>query len=944
MKGIRKKLIAAMLVAGMSLSVTTYGSVLYADRSEQVVTKGVTHINDKLLMSNGWQNVNVLKVDLNDSNVSLAPIEAANGTTRQTILQMVTDSGAVAGVNADYFDMGTSNTPSLGMLIQDGSIRHAYNSNYSTLGIKKNMGTFMLSNEMIPTLDYFGVTIRINSNGNLIGSAGAKNNIPSSVTRPIVIDSTYYKNTNSIISVHKTLYSIVVENGQVTYLSRSGEGVSVPEGGYVILVPESQANEYYSKLSLGTPVEIQESLYLNSGLTEAVSNMKLGIGGSGLIMKDGVAYTGAAHSVTPKANVARTIVATVKGTNELLLITIDKKDKYVGINREGLINLLTRYRVKDAMYFDGGGSTTFVARDAGSFSPTLQNNPTGGAQRKVVNGVGIFTTNPTGPLANLIFNSSTKNTFTGQSVTLYLKGTDANSNPVSVDATKAQYTISGITGNFSGNKFVPTSAGKGTIVAEYNGVVQKIDIHVEEKPSGLYIDPNVVQLSSGGTQKVNVYGLDSKGNKTLLDANNITWTSDNNAIAVTNNTIAAGSANTIGKVTANYKGVTATVGVIVGSTAVPIESFEDNVATWGGNTSTVTGSIFPATEPKYHGKKSLKMTYTFKASNNKQVAYAKFNTPISISADANSLNLWLYGRNQGHAAKVEIVDSNGKTYALKLADAINFNGWKYVSAHLPEDMALPAKVTKFYVYANSVSKDITTAVYLDHVSVTRGFRDNEGSATRADYLADPLYKPSLQSAIGNQYIINVVGPTRTDGVLLNDKSLNNISSKLSNGAKLVLKTSQNNSQLNLPVENYTYNNSYQTGTCGNTKFIMLGTGSGGIRTTDAKGWTNLQASVESATTAQNIIIVTSMNPLTQFSDALEGQAFHKYLRGIKEKTGQNIFVVYAGKLQPEVRIEDGIRYIRTNGINTVTDNYQDGSFVKFKVDGNQLYYTIEKFK
>ena len=144
--------------------------------------------------------------------------------------------------------------------------------------------------------------------------------------------------------------------------------MTIPQNGYVIVVPESMANEYYTKINVGSTIDVQEVLYLKSGITEAVNNMKLGIGGSGLIMKNGVAYTGSAHTVTPKSNVARTVVATVKGTNEILLITIDNGSSYTGINHSELIELLQRYHVQDAMYLDGGGSTTFVARNEGSFS------------------------------------------------------------------------------------------------------------------------------------------------------------------------------------------------------------------------------------------------------------------------------------------------------------------------------------------------------------------------------------------------------------------------------------------------------------------------------------------------------------------------------------------------------------------------------------------------
>ena len=49
-------------------------------------------------------------------------------------------------------------------------------------------------------------------------------------------------------------------------------------------------------------------------------------------------------------------------------------------------------------------------------------------------------------------------------------------------------------------------------------------------------------------------------------------------------------------------------------------------------------------------------------------------------------------------------------------------------------------------------------------------------------------------------------------------------------------------------------------------------------------------------------------------------------------------------MENEVRIEDGIRYIKVSGINTVTDNINDGTFLKLKVAGDNVYYTFEKFQ
>ena len=92
---------------------------------------------------------------------------------------MVNDAGAIAGVNSDFFDISTSSTPSFGPVISDGELKHAYNSNYSSLGPNKYMGTFTIDTNNGVSMDYYGVSLRLNANGTFVGAMGGYNNIPS---------------------------------------------------------------------------------------------------------------------------------------------------------------------------------------------------------------------------------------------------------------------------------------------------------------------------------------------------------------------------------------------------------------------------------------------------------------------------------------------------------------------------------------------------------------------------------------------------------------------------------------------------------------------------------------------------------------------------------------------------------------------------------------------
>ncbi len=537
---ITRKLTAVCLALTLLATPTiSFGQIYHSISDESVVTNGAVHINEKLLTDKGWRNINILKIDLSNPNIKVGAVDSADGQTRETMTELVVQNGAVAGVNADYFDMGTSSSPSLGMLIEDGELSHGYNSNYQTVGINNNMATFMISSTGMPIIDYYGISIRLYSEGNLIGTVDTKNNVPGSIKKPIVIDDSYYKTTNNIISAHPNLYTIVVENNIVTNKTQSNEVVNIPENGYVVLLPESIATEYYSKVDVGKELKLEETLYLKNNTTESVENMKLGVGGSGIIMKNGEKYTGGRHAVSPGSSVARTIVATVKGTNELLLITVDNGSGYIGTNETDLIDLLKRYNVNDAMYFDGGGSTTFVAREEGEAEATLQNNPTGTKERKVVNGVGVFTTSETGGLSKLIVKVATNRTFKDEPIALSVKGVDANGNPVNIEESKIKVNVEGGKGNYVAGNFIPTTAGNLKVKVSYDGITSEtISIKVSNEPKALVIDGGVFVTKPGVTKEINnIYGIDDDGYRLPLSVSKINITSPNPNIVGIGNTV-----------------------------------------------------------------------------------------------------------------------------------------------------------------------------------------------------------------------------------------------------------------------------------------------------------------------------------------------------------------------------------------------------------------------
>lgn len=920
----------------------SYAAVLHEINQTQQVTNGATHISKEILTSEGWQDLNILRIDLSNPNVELKPITTQVLGERDNILNMATQQGAVAAVNADYFDM-SSKTPAFGPVVSDGTIDQAYNNDYNTLGPAKYMGTLLVGEDGTASMDYYSVKMWVEIDGQKAFDLSSYNRIPSSVRIPFIIDRSYYTNNQALITKYQSsvgLYTILVEDDEVTYVSSLNEVVEVPKNGYAIMVSGDKFSTYGPYLTEGAEINIAQVVSLNNAVVEQIENLQMAVGGGGLILKNGAAYQGEAHKVSASSKEPRTIVANTYKENEILLITIDGRlSNTLGATHQDMITILQNLGAKDAMYLDGGGSTTLVARNEGETTLTIQNRPSGTVQRNVANGIGVFTTNATGEVANLTLEPSSERTFVGESITFNLKATDKNGNPVQLNQKEVSLSIAGVTGDFSGFKFSPKTTGNGLVVATVGDVSATAEIKVTQ-PKGLMIEPATLQLDENATKQVQVYGVDSEGYKIPITTGQITWKSKNSKVSAAGTTIAATS-KAIDQLEASYQGATGKVNVVVGPSVVALESFEESLGKWAAGGSTVEGKVEASKEVKYHGNQSIKMTYTFNKDSNKQVAYTVFDKPIVLTEDAKSLNMWISANGQGDTLKVQVEDAKGKVHYLTLADSLNHTGWKYMSAALPNDIAMPAKATKLYVYSANGSKEKrTSAIYMDHVSMTRGDRNAENSSARSDYQFDSHYKPTLQAATGNQYSVKVLGPTSISGMVHSDETLAKMSKKVNTGASMIVQASKNNLPLSLSPKVATYNNTFGQATQGALDVIFVGTDNGGIRETNGSQWAQLKQSLE-ASTGKHIVLVMSKNPTTQFSDAREGKALHDYLAEYKKTTGKNVFVVTTGSTSKEVRIEDGIRYIRLNGLATSTGQVGEGEYLLFKVVGDDIYYTFE---
>jgi hypothetical protein len=88
---------------------------------------------------------------------------------------------------------------------------------------------------------------------------------------------------------------------------------------------------------------------------------------------------------------ARTAAGVSRGGRHLYLVVVNGRSAVsTGLTLAGLSTLLRRIGADDAMNLDGGGSSTFALRVPGEPVVSVRNLPSGGRERAVANGIGVF--------------------------------------------------------------------------------------------------------------------------------------------------------------------------------------------------------------------------------------------------------------------------------------------------------------------------------------------------------------------------------------------------------------------------------------------------------------------------------------------------------------------------------------------------------------------------
>ncbi|MCT4598511.1 MAG: phosphodiester glycosidase family protein [Vallitalea sp.] len=938
MKGIIRRVLVVCIVIGVVLNSNyVYGSsidnVLYQSSERETISTGVIYEKNVRLTEAGWVDVHILEVDLTNPYVKLDVIRNTDVFgKKESLTSMANQNGVIGAINGDFFNMTKNPTDILGFEYETDGIkigRHLLNAGDNT------QASLFTDSNNIPFIDYMKIKLKMSSEKNDLYVYSF--NKVTSFKYPTYIDKASMSDTKQIDDKHEKLYKIVVENDIITYLSEGGENVSVPENGYVIVMNEETASYIFKVFPVGLQVkfDIQSNIDLDS--------INLAISGGGKIISNGQLVT-EGMVVQGNSRHPRTAIGYNKEKDKLYMVVVDGRRSSIGANHEELGNILLEKGLYDAIHLDGGGSSTLVARELGRTNVTVFNTPSDGTQRRIPNGIGVKSTAPVSDLFEIKIIADTTRVFKDMPITFDVIGYDKYYNPITIDKTKISWQTSNITGKWEENKFYPNREGKVIVKAYFNGISSEIDIECMADPISLEINSKYHFLDYGETTNFKILGIDKDGYRGEINSKNVTWELVDSSLGYFDKgQFIAGNKNGYSLIKGHIGDTTVYGYIIVGKEKVLVDSFEGNIEL---ETKVYPEKVMADSRIQNIGYKgnSVKLAYYFGQSTDTQAAYAHFTNPYTFDRKLDGLGLWVKGNNLNHWLRGRIIDADGKKHNISFASVIDWNGWKYVEAKIPNNLSYPIKLDRVYVASLYSPQGHICELNFDELTAIYSFDSSNLMLPKKE-----IYDPLNNSLVNDPEMkMSVFGSTGSKNRLLDNIIQQSVVKQMDEISDISLFVGDTDiSDEDITNKKVIWDDTYKITDFDNLRIINLATSKRGMRLTDKNQWKTFIDDLNN--TRQNHIFITvDNNPLDPngFIDKREGKLFHSILKEYREKTNKNIFVINGSGYDFNIEYIEGIRYMDINGLwyKVYDDNKVDLDnkifIINFNISADNISYNI----
>ncbi len=942
MKYIGKRLAFILIAIIMTITPLSYSaaySVIYQYSTKENITSGVEFEKISKFTTDGWQNINVLRVDLSNPNImvdTITNMESFKSTS--TVEKLANSRDAVAAVNSSFFSWikGESGAAYAdGPIVESGDIISAvtgYNSNGN------HMGSISIDYQNQVFFDFFKTDIKlITANGTSI-PVGQYNKPSTTYNDFTILDRKWSTYSIGVSGTYPDMNEVVVEDGIITDIRLSQPAVEIPQNGYVILTRLPGMQKIIDNFQVGDPVK------LSIATTPDWNSFATSMTGGAILLKDGKIPS--PFSVNIGGKRARTAAGCTKDGTHLILATVDEVNS-IGMDQTDMANLMLQLGAYNAINFDGGGSTTMVARHPGDTKVSLVNSPSDGSQRKVAAAMGIFSVAPPSSLGGFYIKSNDGNVFVNTSRTLTVKGYDTNLNPIDVDPGQIVWSVSGVQGSFKGSTFYPTSAGEAKIKASIGNISSETSIKVLSAPVQIKLNTKTLKLPAGSTKSIPATGVSVDGYSAIIDARDLIWDIKGNIGTIDNGVFTASGQGT-GYLDASYDDIHSYCAVAVASnTSTVIDDFEqDRGNSYISSPANLPGGYALYSEQFHSGSAAGKLTYDFTDTTitGTKAAYMAYpGNALTLSPNANKLGLWVYNSHDNtNWLRAEVYDSKGTKQYVEFTQGMDWTGWKYLEASL-ENISSPARVARLYVAQVQPVSDSGDIYFDDLTQITSSYPAIDTKAIPQDTVtADPANKSTTYQKDGNSFRLAVLGQSREPKNLMEKLLTTRFSDSVNANYDVAAFVGGGKHSITGSVKKpfVSTNTGYKSVDIKNSRLIQLDTSKDSLRLSNVQEWSWFFNQLNTFS-GDNIFIFLEESA-KNFSDIRESKLFFETIDKAKA-SGKNIWVIYKDGTNSSF-MENGIRYLTTTGceVNGLVPSKTDlAKYLLISVKGKDITFEFK---
>ncbi|ATY86176.1 hypothetical protein CVV65_15590 [Kyrpidia spormannii] len=375
------------------------------------IARGVKLQDAALSTDAGPLRIHRIEVDLTAPQLRVQAVAAGDkifAGRGETVSSMANRTGAVAGINGDYYDIGQTYGP-LNILVANGQL---YRSpiGWAALAIdgqnRASIVRFQWSGQVM--------VLPGGDNSEAWQKSGQKTEAPSGQSQPLAAFNSFLGDQGIYLYDDKFGYSFPAPNPAArrvaVYLTKTADPTvytvsSVVEDSAVPPVPPGQAvligHEQWGdwlKGNMAPGEKIQVGLYTSPDWR----SYQTVIGGGPILLKGGQAYADP-QAPNPGDSGRNPIIAVGLSADgrRMAMVAVDGRQpgRSVGLTRAEMASYLQTLGYTDAIGFDSGGSVDMVARLPGSSGVSVVNSPSDGHERPVADGLFVYSSLPPEPPA-----------------------------------------------------------------------------------------------------------------------------------------------------------------------------------------------------------------------------------------------------------------------------------------------------------------------------------------------------------------------------------------------------------------------------------------------------------------------------------------------------------------------------------------------------------------